>query len=314
MQVRFLHPLENGFNRMKTALFRPFDLGKWFVVGFTAFLAHLSGGSAGRGGGSKYANPADKGDWDIGNIVDAPDTVIHWLQEHTGYAILILFGIILVIGIIILLTWLSSRGKFMFLHNVAGNRSEVTKPWHEYAREGNSVLFWSLGFGLICFLIMVGFGVAVYNLLCRIDAEGLVFLDIAPEIVGLGLLLLLYMLVTAYVLLFLNDFIVPVMYRNRISAIKAWQRFMKIFAGHPLQFLFYGLIIVIIYMLIGALYITAGVFTCCIGFIFLVLPYISSVVTLPVSYTLRAFSAEFLAQFGGEFNVFKTAGKEKKRT
>jgi hypothetical protein len=33
-------------------------------------------------------------------------------------------------------------------------------------------------------------------------------------------------------------------------------------------------------------------------------PYIGSVILLPVSYTFRAFSIEFLAQFGDKFNVF----------
>jgi hypothetical protein len=34
------------------------------------------------------------------------------------------------------------------------------------------------------------------------------------------------------------------------------------------------------------------------------IPYIGSVILLPVSYTFRAFSIEFLAQFGEKFDVF----------
>ena len=43
--------------------------------------------------------------------------------------------------------------------------------------------------------------------------------------------------------------------------------------------------------------VVAGIVTCCIGWILLVIPYIGIVVTLPIWYWLRAFSVEFLAQF-----------------
>jgi len=45
----------------------------------------------------------------------------------------------------------------------------------------------------------------------------------------------------------------------------------------------------------------AGLVTCCIGWLLLVIPYIGTVVTLPFWYTLRAFSLEFLGQFGPEY-------------
>jgi hypothetical protein len=48
----------------------------------------------------------------------------------------------------------------------------------------------------------------------------------------------------------------------------------------------------------------AGFMTCCIGFLLLVIPYIGTVITLPVWYTLRAFSLEYFAQFGSEYDVF----------
>jgi hypothetical protein len=47
-----------------------------------------------------------------------------------------------------------------------------------------------------------------------------------------------------------------------------------------------------------------GFVTCCIGFLLLIIPYIGSVVLLPVSYTLRAFSLEYFAQFGDEYQLF----------
>jgi len=52
------------------------------------------------------------------------------------------------------------------------------------------------------------------------------------------------------------------------------------------------------------LIIIAGLLTCCVGILLLIIPYIGTVVTLPIWYTLRAFSLEYLAQFGPEYDVF----------
>lgn len=46
--TQYIAPTSRAFGRMTTILFRPFDLGKWFVLGFSAWLATLldGGGSS----------------------------------------------------------------------------------------------------------------------------------------------------------------------------------------------------------------------------------------------------------------------------
>ena len=41
MQISFTNPYNRAWLRMKSALFGPLDLGKWFALGFTAWLAQL---------------------------------------------------------------------------------------------------------------------------------------------------------------------------------------------------------------------------------------------------------------------------------
>ncbi|MEZ5082559.1 MAG: hypothetical protein R2750_03800 [Bacteroidales bacterium] len=53
MNIDYIEPLSRGWARMKKALFQPFDLAKWFTVGFTAFLAALMDGGGGGGGNSR---------------------------------------------------------------------------------------------------------------------------------------------------------------------------------------------------------------------------------------------------------------------
>ena len=63
---------------------------------------------------------------------------------------------------------------------------------------------------------------------------------------------------------------------------------------------------------VGLAIFVAGFATCCVGFVLLSIPYLGSVILLPVSFTYRAFGPEFLAQFGPEYSIWpspeETAG------
>jgi hypothetical protein len=115
---------------------------------------------------------------------------------------------------------------------------------------------------------------------------------------------LLTFIICAYISLFLNDFIVPIMYKQRITASQAWLKFILLFNETPLPFILYGLLIFvfIIVLIIGI--IIVGLLTCCIGFVLIAIPYIGSIVLLPVSYTFRAYSVAFLGQFGSQYALF----------
>jgi hypothetical protein len=300
MYIEFGTPLSKGWNRMKKALFQPFDLGKWFTIGFTAFLAGLAdcSGNGGSGGGRHNGHF----DWD--EFLNFPQTAHEWLVSHPLYFTLIIIGVILVFIITVIFTWLSSRGKFMLLHNVVNNKAEVSKPWHEFKWEGNSLFLWRFVFGLlatgaIIFLFIYFFGEA--KELRNNDAEGVV---LALAILKMILMFIGYCIIIGYISLFLNDFIVPIMYKHRMSATKGWIKFLNIFWRHLGYFIVYGLFVFVLMIAIVICVIIAGICTCCIGFILLIIPYISAVVLLPITYTYRAFSVEFLEQFGEEYILF----------
>jgi hypothetical protein len=288
---------------MKRALFRPFDLHKWFVVGFNAFLAGLAesrNGSVGEKG---------RGDMTFREFLDWPNKAWAWLTSHPGWAIAIGILALVVIAIGITLLWLSSRGKFMFLDNVVHNSAEIAKPWREYRKEGDSLFLWRLVFGLVAVAVFIAFAVFFFvgaRELYEVGwGRGLPVL----LLVGLGLTFLLLLILIGYISLFLNDFVVPIMAKERIPAVAAWRRFLPLLGRHPFQFILYGIIIFLLYILFVIVVIVAGLVTCCIGWLLLVIPYIGTVVTLPVWYTFRAFSLEFLAQFGPEYRLFPEPAK-----
>ena len=90
MNIAYLAPFSRGFNRMKKALFQPFDIKKWFVVGFTAFLAglmdwpHKGGDNDSKGSGIP----------DLYDVVQLPYRAWNWLIDHPWWFALIICGII----------------------------------------------------------------------------------------------------------------------------------------------------------------------------------------------------------------------------
>ncbi|MGB6121237.1 MAG: hypothetical protein WBG80_04970, partial [Bacteroidota bacterium] len=279
------------------------------VVGFTAFLAGLTdfgggngGGSGGRGGGTN---------WD--EVMYFPQSAWHWLQDNPHWFLLILIGVFLLFLLMVLLTWLSSRGKFMFLDNVVHDRAQVAKPWYDYRHQGNSLFLWSFFVGLLFFAAIVVYLVFSYSVLLGIYEYTWEPVELIGPAILLGLGFFAIIMFGVFLDLLLVDFVVPLMYKSQIRVLAGWRAFLSLFGRYMLYFLGYALFMVGLSILIAIIVIAAVIFTCCIGLIFLIIPYISSVALLPITYTMRAFSVEFLGQFGPEYQLFPGTGSNESR-
>jgi len=306
MDIRYFEPLSRAYKRMKVALFKPFDLRKWFVVGFTAFLAGLMDFEGGSGGGQ---GKMGDGGWE--EVLYFPRTVQQWLTDNPQWFLLIAFGLVLVLILVVVFTWLSSRGKFMFLDNVVHDLAQVAKPWYEFKSEAFSLFLWRIGIGFLVLAAVIPYLAYCYTTLVSVyeqewDATALIF-----PFVTMMLGLIAVFAFFKYVNLLLVDFVVPLMYRSRIKVLAGWGAFLPLFGKHLLSFIGYGLFILVLKIAVGIGIVVVGLFTCCIGFILMVIPYIGSVVLLPVSYTFRALSVEFLEQYGPECQFFPRIDPDK---
>lgn len=302
MEIHLVAPFERGFQRMKSALFQPFDLRTWLVVGFTAFLAHLLEGG---GSGANYRKEAHSG---LGEVLAAPYQAMDWIKSQPEWAALIAVGIILALALFALLVWLTSRGKFMFLDNVVEHRALVAQPWHQFRGLGYSLFIWRLIFSAFAALLVGGI---IYHLWQIAWVHWNEFGDLwslIPSLILWGSILLTLFLALGYILLLLDHFVVPLMYRDNLTAAAAWQKLLSIHWQHTGSFIAYALFMLVAMIAIVMLVVIGGLFTCCLGFVLLAIPYISSVVLLPVSYWIRAFSLEYLGQFSPEFQLWPQAG------
>ncbi len=302
MSIHYVEPLSRGIARAKKSLFNPIDLRTWFAVGFTAFLAGLA--DVQLSGGFPNSGMRKAGDVRLEQFLYWPQKVWEWLGNHPGWAMLIVIGLFVFALIMILITWLSARGKFMFLDNVVHGKSGIVASWYEYRKEGNSFFWWNLFWAIITSAVTIAYVLYCFvSLQIVYESGGSRSALIVPAILaGLGFLAM--SIVSAFIFVLLRDFVVQIMYRDRITGWEAIQKFLPLFFSHFLYFIGYGIFRFFVSLLIVIAVLIFGCITCCIGFLVLAIPYIKSVVLLPVLYSMRAFAVEFLEQFGPEYRIF----------
>jgi len=321
-RVSVIDPIAPAIDRVKLMLFKPFDLRRWFVIGFCAWLAYLGSGGGGPGGGGggpqfhtryRYYNvphkPPEQGEAQIEEGINtAKEFVLDNLNWIIPVAVVV---ILLIIGLSLLITWLNSRGMFMFLHCVAGNKAEIKIPWHRFKKHGNSLFLFRVVLGIIGF-IMVGLPVLGIALLIFMTAiRSVPKVVFVPGFIIFGLIMFVIIFTLGIVLFlvkkFTLDFVVPVMFLRTASCVAGWREFMAILSANKLRFALYLLFQIVIAIAIGAIIGIGFCIGCCLccASCLLLIPYIGTVILLPLLVFKRAYSLYYLQQFGPQFDVFR---------
>ena len=284
-KIEIFKPFGDAFELMKKILFQPFDLKKWLVVGFAAWLANL-----GAGGGGNF------------NFPDGEHKEAHKLNEAIGQipqpvlitGICVLICVVLVL--IVVFTWLRARGRFILVDCIVRNRAAIAEPWKEFRAEGNSFFLFSLLMliALIFVIAVAGLGLIAPFIPWRNQAElGVGF--------WIGLSLCVFVAVClGFVWALVCQLMVPIMYRQRCRARLAFAQALDLVTAHPGPILLYVLFLLL--LAVAAVMISCAVTcaTCCIAAI----PYVGTVILLPLPVTLGAFSLLFLRQVGPEYDVW----------
>ncbi len=302
--ISVTHPVGQALERVKVVLFRPFDAAKWFTIGFCAWLATL-----GRQRGVNF----NTGFHDSGKV-DA-DRIRETIWHVRDYVVTHLYWIIPVAAVLlafflavwVCVTWLNSRGAFMFLHCVACNRSAVAEPWRQYRREGNSLFAFRLGLGLLSMAVTLPGVILAAGLLLRMfladawDTGGIL------RALGLGLAGAGWIMLVGLVRKLTNDFTVPVMYRRRAGWRDGWKAVLHLLSTYPGEILVYLLFQIVLAVIIAMLVIAVVIATCCLAGCIMALPYLGTVLLLPVLVFSRSYSLYYLAQFGADWDAFLPA-------
>ena len=286
-QIEIFKPFGEAFELMTKILFQPFGLKKWLVIGFAAFLTgHFSGVG--------FNFPTNFGNF------RQPHTAqkINLLEQWKPWLPVIIIGIVIfVLALVIVLMWLKSRGSFIFIDCIVRNRGAIAEPWREYRTEGNSYFVFQL-------LVMLGAMAAVVLLAIVFVLLG--FLASGHRepsgVVMAALLVPLFICWIAFgiVINLIFLFMAPVMYRQRCPAPDAARQVLRLIFANPAPFILFclfGIVLILAMLVIGCV---VTCVTCCIG----ALPYLGTVILLPVFVTRHSFSLLFLRQFGPEYDMW----------
>jgi hypothetical protein len=287
-QIEIFKPFGEAFELMKKILFQPFDVKKWFVIGFAAWLANLGGG-----GGFNYQYNRRE---DVQKLNEAISQIPHAILV-VGVCVLILIVLVLVV----LFAWLRARGRFMFIDCIIKNRGAIAEPWHDFQKEGNSYFLFSLAVGLALFVVAVLLAVPLIFLVVQDRYYFFIHRDqlniyLISAIAAWAFLVILFVLAWSLI----ANFMVPVMYLQRCRASKAFGIVARLVAAQPGEILLYCLFLIVLALATAIVTCLVTCATCCIAAI----PYIGTVILLPVFVLLRSFSLLFLRQFGPEYDVW----------
>ncbi len=303
-RISVIDPIRPAIERVKLLLFKPFDLSKWFVIGFCAWLAYLGTGGGG-GSGPPHCNIPYKPHEQQAEMAEDINTAKEYILDNLFWIIpAVVVVAVVMIGISLLIAWLNSRGRFMFLHCIAENKSEVKIPWQKFKKQGNSLFLFRFVLGIIG-LAAIAVPVIGIILLAIAMTNGAAIAGICG-IASLGLIIFIVLIMLSLVRKFTFDFVVPIMFLRTASCVAGWQEFLTVLSVNKARLALYLLFQIVIAIAIGviiSLGLCIGCCLCCISLL-LFIPYIGTVILLPLLVFKRAYSLYYLRQFGSNFDVF----------
>ncbi|MDO9541237.1 MAG: hypothetical protein Q7J98_02795 [Kiritimatiellia bacterium] len=291
--ISVVEPVGKALGTVRQVLFSPFNLIKWLGLGVTAWLASLTEGF------TLNFNLAPN------NAFDSPagQKALAWTQAHLALVISAGIGItIVILAVILVMTWASCRGKFMFLDNVLNNRAEIQAPWRRFRRQGNSLFLFSICFGIAVLAVLAAIGLLLLFVAWP-DITRHNFGINALSAILMGVLFLISCgIVVGCLMAFLHDFVIPLMILRACRVMTAWGVFLDLFKAHAGMFMLYLLFRLVLTLVISSVVMLVCCLLCCT----VLIPYIGTVILLPVIVFWRSYSVHFLEQFGGAYRLFGT--------
>src|SRR6266550_1715118 len=293
-KIEILAPFNQAIELTRSILFRPFDITKWLVIGFAAFLS----GWLNSGGGG--INPWSFRGWNTSNAQAPTFQFRSFHIDHAGVFFLVLIAVLVIVFLtfLILWLWITARGRFIFIDCIVRNRAAIAEPWREFRLEGNRFFLF--------LIVLVVASIAVVALLA-----GLVFGSLmlwrnyhssnTPALLVLVPIAVFAWVAFAVVVNLITYFTPAVMYARRCSPGEAARRLLQLVLDEPAPFILFILFMIALWIgwiMVGCL---VTCVTCCLA----ALPYIGTVTVLPVPVFFRSFSLLFLRQFGSDWDVWK---------
>ncbi len=289
--------VSQAFAGMVSVLFKPFDISRWFSIGFCAWMAYIGTGSS--------FNPNTKGASSLEIYKQQFDQALDkFVFSSIGWTELTLITGAVLLGIVFALLFcrLRSRGDFMFLHRWYRPDATISQCWWASRMAGRELFMWRVYFFLVVFLLLALNAAVAYGMILRpYVAAGKVWSNsLVGPAAGCATAAVLLALVTQLVAHLTKAFVVPIMYWHGVTASRAWLAVFALCNQYPFAVMGYLFCGIACATAAGFAILAFGLLTCCIGFIPMILPYFGAVMLLPYYLFFRGYAVCFLNQWRPE--------------
>ena len=290
-RLKLSEPLQETFRFVRIALFEQFHWNKWLLWGVLAFL----GANLSSGGGLGFPGfPGDSSGGDSGHAWTLPE-IQAWIDRNLDLILFLLVvglvAFLLVSVLVVVWLYIRCRGRFMFVECLMENKTALAESWQNNGREALSLFWWfNVFYSLVLFVVLLA-GAGGVLILYR-GGEWRSFAEAWPPLAALGAVLLVCILATAAVSLYLEDFVVPLMWVRRIRVMEAWRVFLGHFRNQPGAFLLYLLVRLGLSLGASMVLLLGTCLTCCLA----ALPVIGQALLLPLYAGMRMYPVLVLAQ------------------
>ena len=269
------------------ALFQPFRAERWLALGFVAVLDQCT----------QLANSGLEVGL-RGTVESTPAPILRdageWMASHLILAVVgaaAVLAIAVAIGAVAL--WITSRGRFIYIDDVATGRSDIVRPWREHAARASSHFVWALGLALGTFLGALTLALPMIWAVVALARSGPRALPIVVLVLCV-LSLLVLVIASALSLLAMRDFVAPLQWYAGVPCGAAIRLFLGLLRANVGVFVIYVLLKIVFVMAAVIVTFIACCLTCCLAAV----PYLQQTVLQPVLYFERRWSLELLAQLG----------------
>jgi len=168
----------------------------------------------------------------------------------------------LILVILIIFTWLYSRFSFIFLQAVSTNDASIKIPFGQNRETGNSLFSFNVILSLfntaILILFIFYFMKSALNIIEISTSKNIPAATTVMKVLSLAipyiLLLLLFVLLAGIIQFIINNFVVPVMFKEKKSTLKAFPIALGIINNNKANTLVYLLISIGFYICASIIY------------------------------------------------------------
>jgi hypothetical protein len=278
--------LSSAFSEARRILFDPFDAQKYLGLAVCMWLSQLGGFVGAWPGYRGREGPYARG--------EAPPNLDELTAELAPWAPLIGLGVValtvLAVALGVAILALQSRGTFMVIDNLVKHAGAVEGPWRAFAAQANSLF----RFRLV---------LAAVGLLAGLFTAALVFAGVwyggagpvdpmraslaTAGAVSTGLVVLGVALLDGCA----TEFVAPLMYARRYTTTDGFRDLGRYVRDDLGAFVVYVLLRIVVAMGAGLITVVVATMTCGVA----LLPFVGTVILLPIAVYVRLFSLHFMA-------------------